>query len=86
MTDYDPSVARQRDEWREAAWESVDRGRRLNAIAAHLGGVSWDTIPEALVAVLNERDEAIIDRDNYAAAFAAMTAALLPFISGGPDV
>jgi hypothetical protein len=83
MTDYDPSVVRQCDEWCEAA---VVRGRRLNAIAAQLGGVSWDTIPEAIVAVLNERDGAQIDRDNYAAAFRAMTAALLPFISGGSDV
>lgn len=83
MTDYDPSVVRQRDEWREAA---VVRGQRLDAIAAQLGEVSWGTIPEAIVAVLNERDEAIIDRDNYAAAFRAMTAALLPFISGGSDV
>ena len=86
MTDYDPSVVRQRDEWRDAAWESVDRGRRLDAIAAQLGGVSWDTIPEAIVAILNARDEAIIDRDNYAAAFRAMTAALLPFTVGGSDV
>ena len=83
MTDYDPSVVRQGDEWRDAA---VDRGRRLNAIAAQLGGVSWDTIPEAIVSLLNERDEAIIDRDNYAAAFRAMTAALLPFTVGGTDV
>ena len=69
-----------------ASAEQSDRGRRLNAIAAQLGGVSWDTIPEAIVSVLNARDEAIIDRDNYAAAFRAITAALLPFTVGGPDV
>ena len=86
MADYDLSVVRQSDEWRDAVWESVDRGRRLDAIAAQLGGVSWDTIPEAIVSILNARDEAQIDRDNFAAAFRAMTAALLPFVSGGSDV
>ena len=86
LADAVAELVRQRDDWRNVAWESQSRGLRLNAIGAQLGGVSWDTIPEAIVAVLNERDGAIIDRDNYAAAFAAMTAALLPFISGGSDV
>jgi hypothetical protein len=86
LADIVRGLVAQRTKWRGAAWASIDRGRRLNAIAAQLGGVSWDTIPEAIVAVLNERDEAIIDRDNYAAAFRAMTAALLPFTAGGSDV
>jgi len=85
MADYDPSAwakATLRREWRKLAEEVGDAWKATpdDMLMQHA------TLADAVAELVRQRDVGQSRADNYAAAFRAMTAALLPFISGGSDV